>query len=83
MVLKVWLGAAVHLFTVYIAYDLSGGMAAFLTLICPPVSEMYWVASMYFQTGIFWNYLTMACTAYLITVIALIFSISMVTAASD
>ena len=83
MYLQIWCGVGVHLFTVFVAYDLSGALAAFLTLICPVISEIFWVASLYFQTGIFWNYLTMACAAYLATVVALIFSISMVTAASD
>ncbi|MGD0108637.1 MAG: hypothetical protein ABSC06_32040 [Rhodopila sp.] len=83
MFLKVLLGVAVHFYTVFIAYTISGGFAAFLTLIFPGISEMFWVASIYLHTGMFWNYLTMACAAYLATVVALIFSISMVAAASD
>jgi hypothetical protein len=83
MFVKVLLGIAVHLFTVWIAYTVSGGVAAFVTLLFPVVAEMVWLVLLWSWTGAFWNLLTLACAAYLVSFVALIFSASIVAATSD
>jgi uncharacterized RDD family membrane protein YckC len=83
MLVKILLGAAVHLLTVSIAYNLSGMFAAFLTFVFPGVSQMVWIAIIWHSTGTFWNLLTAACAAYVVSIVVMIFAASLAAAASD
>jgi hypothetical protein len=58
-------GVALHLFTVYVAYRLAGGLGAFLTLFLPGISETYWAVRLWASIG-FLNWFTVACIAYVL-----------------
>lgn len=47
--------AAFHLYTVLVAYDISGFVVAFITSGTPPLSELYWLVSSWRGTGQFVN----------------------------
>ena len=59
-------GLALHLYTTYIAFKISGFISAFLTFIFPPLSELYWVWRFWNGTGEFFNPYTQWVAAYLI-----------------
>jgi hypothetical protein len=65
MMLKVLLGLLVHGLAIYIAWDLSGFLAAFLTLIFPVIGEVYWIYQLWSHTGHFWSILAIGCAAYI------------------
>ena len=44
-----------HLYTVYYAYEASGGIAAFYNILCSPISLFYWLYEHYEVTGILLN----------------------------
>lgn len=65
MMVKVLLGVAIHLYTVYIAYKVSGLLSAIVTLVLPVLAEMFWIVKILLNTGYFWSYLTIACAIYI------------------
>lgn len=42
---------ALHVFTVYIAYQATGWLGAILTLVMPGISELYWFVMGWVHTG--------------------------------
>jgi len=62
-----WVGpiaaAAIHLYTTYVAYQTSGVLAALLTFGMPPLSELYWLVSIWYATGAFFNLYTLRILA--------------------
>ena len=51
-------GLALHLFTTFLAYQVSGFFAAFLTFIFPPISELFWIWRFWNISGEFLNFYT-------------------------
>ena len=55
MILSDIAGLGLHLYTVYYAYEASGGIAAFITFFVPIISQIYWLYEHYEVTGILLN----------------------------
>src|SRR5258708_26687743 len=55
--------AAIHLYTTYVAYQTSGVLAALLTFGMPPLSELYWLVSIWYATGALFNLYTLRILA--------------------
>jgi hypothetical protein len=48
-------GAAFHVFTIVVAYEESGFLAALITASAPPLSELYWVIKIWHKSGYLTN----------------------------
>jgi hypothetical protein len=59
-------GGIIHLYATFLAFELSGFGAAFLTFATPFFAELYWIAITWLETGVFWNGLTIASIAYFV-----------------
>jgi hypothetical protein len=59
------LSAGIYLLTLYIAY-LTGFFQMLLTLAFPVVSQIYWIFRLWYETGTFFNLLTLLCIAWLV-----------------
>jgi len=55
--------AAIHLYTTYVAYQTSRVLAALLTFGMPPLSELYWLVSIWYATGALFNLYTLRILA--------------------
>jgi hypothetical protein len=55
--------AVVHLCTTYMAYKISGVLAAFITFVTPPISELFWFSTIWKSTGMFLNLYTLQLLA--------------------
>ena len=51
-------GAALYFYTLYLAYTLSGLMAAFISAMFPGLANMYWIYDRWSVTGDFLNFYT-------------------------
>ena len=76
-------GTALHLLTVYVAYQSVGFMGAALTLFFPVIAQLYWLVSIWAETGMLFNLYTMACLAYLAIWVVIIFAGAIATAADS
>ncbi len=76
LLLKMLFGAALHLLTVYVAYQSVGFFWAAITFMFPVVAEIYWVIAIWAETGVFLNLYTMACLVYLGIWVVIIFATS-------
>ncbi len=83
MLLKMLFGAALHLFTVWIAFKASGVMAAILCFVFPVFAQLYWIVVIWTETGAFLNLYTLACLAYVGLWIVIIFAASIAVASED
>ena len=59
-----WTGAAIHIITVYLAFILSGWLAAGLSALFPIAAQVYWIVDLWRTTGTFWHGLSFVCAAY-------------------
>lgn len=57
---SVLLGAAVHLYVTWYAYQASGLFAAFLTFFLPVIAEVFWIFPISNAAGSYWNQYTAA-----------------------
>ena len=46
---------AIHIYTVFVANLHGGGIAAVITFLFPPFSQLYWIYTIWDNTGIFWH----------------------------
>ena len=62
-----WIGGAlIHLYTIYIAYSVSGVFAALLSLVFPVLSQAYWFFAAWNITGDFINEYSVFLLSYLL-----------------
>jgi hypothetical protein len=59
-----WIGAAIHILTIYMAYMVSGWLAAGLSALFPIAAQVYWIVDLWRTTGTFWHVLNLLCAAY-------------------
>jgi hypothetical protein len=59
------LGVCIHVFTVIIAYKISGLFAAIVSAGLPVLAQIYWVYKIWSTSGVFFNLYTIAIIAYL------------------
>ncbi len=63
--MAMWLlGAGIYIFTPYLAYLTSFG-SLLLTLFIPFFGQLYWLWIVWGITGVFFNWLTIACLVWL------------------
>jgi hypothetical protein len=55
---------ALHGYTCVVAYEASGLLAAVMTFMAPPVSEVYWFLRIWHGSGVFWNSYSSAVAAW-------------------
>lgn len=55
---------ALYLYTIFLAYQLSGLFVAVLTACLPPLSNFYWIYDRWDVTGSFFNFYTQVNLAY-------------------
>lgn len=79
--LKILLGILLHFFTTYLAYQVSGTLAAVLTFFTPPFAELYWIFRIWNETGIFWSYIAIGSALYIGLWVLLIVCAAIATAA--
>jgi hypothetical protein len=79
--LKVLLGLALHGFTTYLAFKVSGFFWAAVTFFTPPFAELYWIFRIWSETGIFWSYVAIGSALYIVLWVVLIIFASIATAA--
>lgn len=65
MMVKLVLGLLLHVYTTYIAYQVSGLLAAILTFLTPGFAEVFWIVKILIDTHQFWTLLTIGCAAYI------------------
>ena len=58
-------GGVIHLYATFLAFHASGYVAAVFTFAIPFFAELYWIAVIWSETGVFWHGLTVASIAYL------------------
>jgi hypothetical protein len=63
--LQIWLGLALHVYTTWFAYHVSGWGAAILTFFTPPFSELFWIYDYYHFTGRFWSEIAIGSALYI------------------
>ena len=62
-----WIGGAlIHLYTIYIAYTVSGVFAALLSLVFPVISQAYWFFAAWNITGNFINEYSIFLLSYML-----------------
>lgn len=76
-------GGIIHLYAIFLAFQASGYVAALLTFIFPFFAELYWIATIWSQTGIFWHGLTIASLAYFLLCVMAIIAGSVAASAPD
>ena len=57
-------GTALHLWTVLLAYNAKGFVAALVTFILPVLSAIYWAIYFWMDLHTFWNTYTMAVAGF-------------------
>lgn len=66
--LLLWaLSLGIYLFTLYLAY-LTSFLAMILTLMFPFIGQIYWLWFVWGATGVFFNWLTIACLVWVAAV---------------
>jgi hypothetical protein len=65
-------GCIIHLYATILAFLASGYVAALLTFIIPFFAELYWIVTIWSETGVFWHGLTIASVAYFVLCITAI-----------
>jgi hypothetical protein len=63
-------GAALHLWTTYIAFETGKFLLTAITFAMPPFSEMYWFVSLWNEVG-FWNWYGLAVMFYTLAALSL------------
>jgi hypothetical protein len=79
--LRLLLGVVLHVFTTWLAFRVSGTLAAVITFFMPVFSECYWIFQIYTETGIFWSYIAIGSAVYIILWFVLIVCASIAAAA--
>jgi hypothetical protein len=59
-------GGMIHLYATILAFLASGYVAAILTFILPFFAELYWIVTIWSETGVFWHGLAVASVAYFV-----------------
>jgi hypothetical protein len=62
-------GLAIHLFTTYLAFQVSGFITALITFMFPPLSQLYWIWAFWDATGIFFNFFTQWVLLYIVAIV--------------
>lgn len=57
-------GGIIHLYTTFLAFQVSGYGAALLTFVTPFFAELSWIAVIWSETGVLWHGLTIVSMAY-------------------
>lgn len=63
-------GIALHLYTILVAYQVSGFFSAFLALIFPVFAELYWLAKSWWTSGEFVNGYSIYVMAFVVYLLA-------------
>ncbi len=58
------LGAVIHVFTILVAFSISGILGAVLSLGLPVLAQIYWFIRLWYITGTVWNPYCLAIMAY-------------------
>jgi hypothetical protein len=83
MVAQYAVGIVLHLYTTFVAYKFSGVIAAVITFLTPPFSELYWAVTIWASTGDFMSDILIGLLLYLIIWIPIIISVSFAKALDD
>tara|TARA_B100000963_G_scaffold182744_1_gene158867 strand:- start:578 stop:898 length:321 start_codon:yes stop_codon:yes gene_type:complete len=62
-------GLAIHLYTTYLAFQVSGIISAIITFVFPPISELFWIWRFWSLTGEFFNFYTQWICFYLLVLV--------------
>lgn len=82
-ILKIVAGLALHVFVTYVAYNVSGTLAAILTFLLPPFSEVFWIIKIWNETGVFWSLVTIGSALYVLLWIVIMIFMGIAAAASE
>lgn len=66
LILKMFCGLVLHLYTVFLAFKISGAVGGIVSFIFPGIAQIYWIYRIWDTVGIFWSYLTLATAAYIL-----------------
>jgi len=78
--LKIVLGLVLHGYTTWLAYEISGVVAAIVTFLTPPIAEIFWIFKIWHHYGDFWSYLAIGSVLYIAMYAVLVVAASVVAA---
>lgn len=73
-----FLGMALHLWTVVIAFGAKGFLGGIVTLIFPLIAQVYWFISLWSVTGTIANPYCLAVIAYLLLWVVMIIGVAII-----